>query len=151
MTMTKYETVAEILKRWQTEDISLQDTATSLMDWMREVEQFGKPHFGETASKLKPFRSLLASHFGHEVQMLNDLADHHDANCPEISAIRRQTERDHQQLLNDLDNFVQRLNQLEPPFDSWQSAMREFDLFFDRLEQHEVQESESIKAMMPAL
>lgn len=149
MTTAKRETVSEIFSRWQLEDRSIESVADSLMDWMREVEQRGIPHFGETATKLKPFRDLLASHFDREDGILDELAMNYEDTSPEIAAIRRQTGRDHQHLLHDLDDFIERLNKLEPPFESWQSAMREFDLYFGRLEQHEEQESESLRTMMP--
>ncbi len=150
MTTVKRKTVSEIFTRWQSEDRAIETNANSLMDWMREVEKRGIPHFGETATKLRPFRDLLASHFNCEDGMLAELAIHYEKTSPEIAAIRRQAGRDHQHLLHDLDIFIEQLNRLEPPFESWQSAMREFDLFFGRLEQHEEQESESINTMMPS-
>ena len=140
---------AEIFEQWKQEDRSVEKAADCVMDWMRQVEQFGKPHFGETASKLRPFRELLRKHFDREDRMLDELATYYDEDSAEIAAIRRQSARDHTRLLEDLDDFIQRLNLLNPPFDSWQAAMREFDLFFDRLEQHEDQESESMNALMP--
>jgi hypothetical protein len=151
MTTTNDKKLAEIFSRWRSEDRSLGNARDLLMNWMREVEKLGIPHFGETADKLRPFRDLLTSHFKHEDEMLDELATHYDKASPEIAAIRRQTGRDHQHLLHDLDDFVERLNRLQPPFDSWQIAMREFDLFFSRLEQHEEQESESITTMIPGL
>jgi hypothetical protein len=134
---------------WQAEDRTIETAAGSLLRWMREVEKFGKTRFGETAWKLQPFHDLLVTHFHRESRLLDELEKRHLEISPEVAAVRRQTERDQRHLLHDLEDFMTRLKQLEPPFESWQSAMREIDLFFDRLEQHEEQESNCLKALIP--
>ncbi len=140
---------AQFLKRWFSEDRSLEKAASELQAWMRKVEQRGIPHFGETGTRLQPFRAMLVEHFDDEDKMLDELAKNYSKDSPEIAAMRRQSTRDHNCLLADLDDYCRRLNQLEPPFQSWQAAMEEFDLLICRLELHEDQESESLQAMMP--
>jgi hypothetical protein len=44
---------------------------------------------------------------------------------------------------------MDRLNETVPPFGSWQAAIDEAEMFFDVLEQHEDQESESFEMLMP--
>ena len=62
--------------------------------------------------------------------------------------MRRQATHDHSQLLCQLDDLILNLTALEPPYDSWQSAMAQIDRFVDDLEQHEEQESDSVRTMM---
>ena len=150
MTNQTQTTVAQIFERWKSEDRSLDTTAGDLQSWMRDVEQLGVPRFGETATRLVPFRTLLAKHFDEENEMLDELAKSYSSESPEIAAMRRQATQDHVNLLANLDDFTGRLSDLEPPFQSWQAAMQEFDLLYIQIEQHEDQESENLQAMMPS-
>jgi hypothetical protein len=116
--------------------------------WMREVGQLGVPHFGETATKLGQVRGRLVQHFEREDAIVDELAEQYSPSSPEIPAIRRQSSRDHGELLGRLDELCERLRAPDPPFESWQSAMREVDLFVVALERHEEQESESVETLM---
>ena len=142
--------VKEIYDRWQSEDRQLQSEAEKLQLWMRQVEKHGIPRFGETAFRLGPFRELMTRHFDEEDAMLDELDCLDLPNSSALAAMRRQASRDHTHLVHQLDDFVVRLKQLEPPFSSWQDARTEFDLFFIQVEQHEDQERESLQAIMPS-
>ena len=139
-----------IYQRWQAEDRELEACIDEVRDWMQEVNQLGIPHFGETATRLRPLRARLVSHFAHEDEMVSQLAELYPPSSPEVDAVRRQSHRDHGQLLERLDDLIQRLEQTEPPFDSWQTAIDQVELFVDVLEQHEDQESESFEMLIPA-
>lgn len=149
MNTVEHESVAKIFEQWTTEDALIEDATDALLKWMREVQQQEFPKFRETAAKLTPYRTLLAQHFAREDEMLVELASHYSADSPEIAAIGRQSQHDHDNLLGDLDDFMQRLDHSDPPFATWQLAINEFDQFFCRLEIHEEQESDSMKCLMP--
>ncbi len=147
---TKLEpTMSAIFTRWQSEDRQMEHQAEKLQDWMRDVEPLGIPRFSEMATRLQAFRKLLIQHFDKEDVMLDELRHYYPANSPELAAMHRQASRDHSNLLASLDDFIEHLKQLEPPFTSWQAAMEEIDLFFIQVEQHEEQEADSLRAMMP--
>lgn len=141
--------VADFYKRWKAEDRDLERGIDQIREWMHEVNQLGIPHFGETATRLGPLRARLVAHFEREDTMIVQLAELYPSSSPEIKAVRRQSARDHAQLLARLDDLISRLDQIEPPFASWQVAMNELELFVDLLEQHEERESECIETLMP--
>ena len=116
--------------------------------WMREVGQLGVPHFGETATRLGQVRGRLVQHFEREDAIVDELARQYSPSSPEIAVLRCQSSRDQGELLNRLDELCERLLAPDPPFESWQSAMREVDHFAIALERHEDQESESVERLM---
>jgi hypothetical protein len=141
--------LALFYENWRAEDRQLEVGIDGVRDWMQEVNQLGIPHFGETATRLLPLRQRLVTHFQREDQMIAQLAELYPSSSPEVQAVRRQSSRDHHQLLARLDDLIQRLGQTEPPFASWQAAMDELESFVDLLEQHEEQEADSIERLMP--
>ncbi|MGV3483850.1 MAG: hemerythrin domain-containing protein [Planctomycetaceae bacterium] len=147
MNIAVLKSVPQVLDHWHDEDRSLKAYLTEVRKWMREVEQRGIPHFGETATRLHTLRERLVQHFDHEDKMLHQIADIFLNPTPEIDSVRSQTIYEHQQLLSTLDDLRGRLLQLQPPFASWQAAMKEVDEFFVALEQHELQESESVRSL----
>ena len=141
--------LCQILENWRTDDRELSTCLEEIRDWMSEVNQLGIPHFGETASKLQPLRASLRTHFEREDRMLEKLAEFYPPTSPEVQAFQRQTSIDHHSLLVRLDDLHSRLKEIDPPFDSWTAAMDEVDVFFDAMEQHELQESDRINMLMP--
>ena len=143
------QSLTEIYRNWQEEDRSLENDIDQVRDWMGEVNQLGIPHFGETATRLGPLRRRLVEHFEHEDAMIAELAKSYLPTSPEMNGVREQASRDHQQLLARLDDLIQRLSQSEPPFESWQAATDEVELFVEQLEQHEDHETDMIELLMP--
>ncbi len=140
--------VMQLLDRWQAEDHELEEQIDELRDWMQEVSQLGIPHFGETASRLLPLRKRLAQHFEREQEMIGELVEADSASSPEMDGVRRNSTHDHSQLLSRADDLIARLNQTDPPFDSWQAAMDEVAILAEALEQHEENEMESIRMLL---
>ena len=97
--------ICQIFNDWQVDHQQLADSIDEIRDWMLEVNQLGIPHFGETASRLQPFRARLQSHFDREDRILNKLAEIYSKSTPEIEAFTRQTKSDHQSLMMRLDIF----------------------------------------------
>ena len=79
----------------------------------------------------------------------NLLYEFQDKPSRKIEAIQSQSATEHIQLLDRLDELTRNLNELEPPFDSWQATIDQLEWFVDALECHEEQESASIEALMP--
>lgn len=141
------ENAGEVFTTWQVEDNELAKRLRMIRDWMRQVSQYGAPRFGETATKLSQLRTYLVTHFAHEIELCDRLMALPGKQFPEIDLMREQSVEDHRHLLADLDSLIARLNELDPPFVSWQSAMAEVEAFAATLEQHETQESKSVKAI----
>lgn len=141
-------TTSSLIDRWKDEHRKLDQFVDAITNWMHEVSSLGIPHFGEAGSRLTQLRERLVKHFQVEDQIAVELCEARPT-CPERQAAKRQASRDHGQLLDRVDDLIERLSQLEPPFDSWQQAVYEIGLFIDALEQHEEQESENLQWLSP--
>ncbi|MCA9135985.1 MAG: hemerythrin domain-containing protein [Planctomycetales bacterium] len=141
--------VIHLFEDWKAEDKKLSACIEEIRNWMSEVNQLGIPHFGETASRLQPFRECLGEHFEREDAMLSKLAELYPANSPEVLAFKRQTDADHQTLIVRLDDLHSRLKETDPPFHTWTAAMDEVDVFFESMEQHERSESDRVRMLLP--
>ena len=151
MSSQSKQNFAYVFDSWKDEDRQLEAILDEVRDWMSQVNQLGIPHFGETATRLRPLKQRLFVHFGREIELISKLAMHYRSPSPEIEAVRKQSIMDHDQLMERLDDLIDRLSQLEPPFQSWTEAMDEVGLFLDAIEQHEEHESDSIRMLMPAI
>jgi len=150
MTSKTTLTVHEIFAAWRAEDEQLGREVDSLRQWMRELDQLGKQHFGETATRLRLLRETIVDHFDREEVMMEKLSAHYPPSSPELAAVKKQAKREHQNLLARLDDLVNRLDQVEPPFESWQQAMDEMQELVNLFEHHEANEWESIEMLLPA-
>lgn len=142
------ETLSTIFTDWQNEEEQLEVFIDAVRDWMGEVGQLGIPHFGEAATRLRPLRQRLDIHFEREDSIVQQLGALYESGSPEIDAVRRQSIRDHQKLLDFLDDFIRRLDETDPHFKSWEQAMEQLEMFVSLLEQHEDQESDSIQTLI---
>ena len=149
MNMNVTSEICRIFGDWQVDDQKLAACIDEIRDWMLEVNQLGIPHFGETASRLRPLRESLQSHFEREDQILNKLSELYSPTSPEVEAFARQTKLDHRSLMMRLNDLHSRLKEVDPPFESWTAAMDEVDVFFEAMQQHELQESDRVCMLMP--
>ena len=143
------EGLCQAFQQWKETDQELDQRFESIRDWMIEVGQLGIPRFGETATRLQPLVESLAILFENENTIANQLAKAYPQSLRAISAVKRQCFRDHDQLKRRLDDLISRLQEIEPPFASWNLAYDEVSLFIEALHQHEDQESESLHILMP--
>ena len=111
MTSQTKKTFPDIFHLWQIEDKELEETIDKVRDWMREVAEYGIPHFGEAATRLRPLRERMLVHFAREDDLVRQLADLYPATSPEVDAVRRQAVQDHDQLCQRLDDLLDRLDQ----------------------------------------
>lgn len=148
MSIKSQHTPSELFVEWQTEDRAMDSCIDELQAWMKEVNQLGIPHFGEAADRLTALRNRMIQHFEREDEIVKSLAIHFEESDPSLKALQEVASRDHQKILRRLDGLMQRLSQLEPPFESWVAAMQEIESFVNSLHRHEREESDSFSAML---
>jgi iron-sulfur cluster repair protein YtfE (RIC family) len=149
-THTDSARIAETLShKWREEHTALDAFFDDFRKWAYEVAQRGVPRFGETAGKLKQLRQRLVTHFEREDGLSTQFVALRGGLSPEPEANRRMVTHDHASLLTQLDSLIEKLNELEPPFASWQEAIEQVERFIDVLDQHEEQESDSIAWLLP--
>lgn len=139
----------QLFNKWHEEHHQLEEFISQLRQWAYEIGQMGIPHFGEAAGKLAKLRERLVTHFEQEDEIGNQLSDHQAAPSAEVQATCRAAAHDHANLLRRLDELIARLCQTEPPFDSWEQAIGEVDLFLDAMEEHEEQETANLTWLSP--
>ena len=128
-----------LFDEWHEEHQRLDIFSDQLRKWAYEIAQIGIPHFGETADKLTQLRVRLVEHFAREDQIGRQLANDPEFPSLEVNPTHPQA-ADHADLLQQLDSLTARLNQTEPPFDSWEQAFQEVERLMDAIDQHEARE-----------
>jgi len=147
-TQSKEKTPSDLFADWQTEDQGLESFVSELRDWMNGVNQLGIPQFGEAGDRLRSLRRRLLQHFDREDEIIEGLSDHFDDSSSTVSALRTRYAADHRHIQQRLDDLMERLGELEPPFESWIGAMDEIESFVNGLEQHEREELDNISALL---
>lgn len=142
-------TIESLSFQWRDDHRKLNEFFDEHRRWAYDIGQRGVPHFGETADRLKRLRAQLTEHFARENEICDQLTAIVVSPSPEVDANRRQVEADHANLLARLDTLINKLSELDPPFESWQQAVEQVELFCDALEQHEEQESDCITWLLP--
>ena len=139
-----------LFHNWQTEDRQLDIYIQDLRGWMKEVNQLGIPHFGEAATRLSALRQRLLEHFHSENEIIASLGEHFPDSDASLNQLQSRSAADHQAMMQRIDSLMERLNRLEPPFESWMSAMKEIEAFVTSLNEHEEEETRHITAMLIA-
>jgi len=117
---------------------------SELREWATAVGEHGIPHFGEMGTRMEQLRDRLRDHFAEEEKggYLSPIMEIVPRFAGEIEELGGQ----HGELLLTLDRFIARLHETEPPFASWQQAMREFEKFIGALRRHESRENVIVQA-----
>jgi hypothetical protein len=119
---------------------ALRQTVEELRGWWQEVEQLGKPRFGEMGMRVETLKAKLAAHFkleeagGYLKEPLNA--------APHLAEQAQRLLADHAAVLADLDRLSQRLEASPCEFDCWTAAWHELAAILARLEKHEHEENE---------
>ncbi len=92
----------------------------------------------------------LIQHFGSEDEMILELALIQPIAGAKLDELSQASASDHSELLDRLAQLMERLNQLEPPYDSWQDALAEFEQIVVAIEDHEADESRQVAALIPS-
>jgi hypothetical protein len=109
-----------------------------LQRWIHDVSELGMPHFRELGNRLQCYRDLLAADFAAEEARgrMSGVGKCRPECWEEIDELRHQ----HGQFLDELEVLVVKLCQDEPPYDSWQDAVRHFDELLMEIHRHEGRE-----------
>jgi len=119
---------------------ALRQTVEELRGWWQEVEQLGKPRFGEMGTRVESLRSIVAEHFqleeagGYLKEPLNA--------APHLAEQAQRLKSDHAAVLSELEHLAQRLEASPCEVDCWTAAWHELAAILARLEQHEHEENE---------
>jgi hypothetical protein len=135
--------LAQLVDLWKHEHDDLIKHIHDTTIWLGEVSQLGVPKFGELADRLQGLRSRMIRHFDHENELGEDLQQACD--CVEVTATRRSTSGDHQNLTRRIDELMAKLGEPEPEFESFQQAIDQVSLLVDAFEQHEEQEAQGLQ------
>ncbi|TWU22499.1 hypothetical protein Pla52o_35570 [Novipirellula galeiformis] len=143
------KTVAALFEHWKQEHTNLQQELDAFRDWTCEVASQQAAEFSDAAMRLLQIRDRLVDHFVREDQIGRQLREHYPKGSVEVEASYRQACQDHEELLSELDDLADRLDQVDPPFESWMEAVHEVTLFIDRIEEHEECEAEHVRWLAP--
>jgi hypothetical protein len=133
----------ELMEQWSHAHVDLAHRIEATQRWLAQVRHQHLQGYGELAAQLKGFRQWLLTHFEREQQLGEQLQRVRD--CLEMSTSRRQIASDHQHLTRRIDMLIQRLDELEPPFDSFDQAVEDVGLFIDAFELHEEHETQCLQ------
>lgn len=125
-----------------------QKCAFEIQRWIREVDQFGVPRFGEFGHRLNCYRNLLAGEFANEEYhgQLSDVEQRHPECKPEITELHGQ----HGQFLDQLERFADRLQQDQPAYRCWQDAVAEFEHLISEIARHQGREDQLLESLTPS-
>jgi hypothetical protein len=133
----------ELMGLWNSEHEDLAHRTEATQRWLAQVRQQPAQGYGDLAAQLKGFRRWLLAHFEREQELGEQLQ--RVRNCVEMSTSRQTIISDHQHLASRIDMLVQRLDEQEPPFDSFAQAVEDVGLFIDAFELHEEQETQCLQ------
>jgi iron-sulfur cluster repair protein YtfE (RIC family) len=138
----------QLLEAFAREQGAVHEKIAQWREWCRELCEMGDPRFGEMGTRLEQIRNDLSAHFNHEEQCgcMGEVVAAH----PELAGRVTQIETQHEQLLNDLNEMIARLESEEPAYASWGEARTAFESFLNRLEEHECAESAVLEQWNPA-
>lgn len=133
----------ELVRTWNEEHEDLARHITETTQWLAAVSDLGIPRFGELGERLKQLRERLKRHFALEDRLSQQMQASDD--CVELATSRRRSLGEHEHLLRRIDVLVERLGELDPPFESFQQAIEEVSLLVDAFEQHEEDEAQGLQ------
>jgi hemerythrin len=137
MTKTRPQTLLQMLLD---EHQELCKQIDELRQFWDEVDELGQgPKYEEMGSRVRELRELLAKHFADE-ERGGYLAPALERS-PQFRVQAEQLKRQHQQLFDTLNRYIDRLQTCESTFHCWQEVRTEFEDFLRRLHEHEAAET----------
>jgi hypothetical protein len=119
---------------------ALRQTVEELRGWWHEVEQLGKPRFGEMGMRVQTLKSKVAAHF--ELEEAGGYLQEPLNAAPHLAEQAQRLLTDHQGVLAELDRLSHRLEASPCEFDCWTAAWHELAAILALLEKHEHEENE---------
>ena len=143
--MTSKTIPKELFETILQEHRQLMQQINGLRQFCSEVSELGQgPKFEEMGSRIKAFRQSLAAHFEEE-ERDGYLAPALDV-APRFTQQASELQRQHQQFLEVLDRFIERLQTCDPSIRCWHDARQEFEGFLDQLLEHERAENTIVQS-----
>ena len=138
-----------LFEHWKAEHQVLDRFTSDLSEWIDRQSKLRSSQFRETVEKLTELNEQLRTHFSREQEIGEKMSSVHCDGSPEVEAVQRQTDRDHDNILNRLKHLIDRMQEAETESDAWKKGVYELGLIIDVIEQHEEQESESVNCLLP--
>ena len=142
--MTKNANSSPSLTRLLEEHRELMGRISEIRKWWAELDQFGLPKFGEMGTRVEELKHILVEHFLEEEK--DGYLAEALAVAPQYAGQAEELQKQHGEMLETLNDFSQRLEMSEPPFDSWQKARDEFEEIIASLRRHERAENEIVQS-----
>ena len=143
--MTSKTIPKELFETILQEHRQLMQQINGLRQFWSEVNELGQgPKFEEMGSRIKELRDSLTAHFEDE-ECDGYLAVALDV-APRFTQQASELQRQHQQFLEVLDRFIERLQTCDPSIHCWQDARQEFEDFLDQLREHEQAENTIVQS-----
>jgi hypothetical protein len=114
---------------------ALQRSVQELRLWWREVEELGKPRFGEMGTRIHALRELLSEHFRLEED--GGYLKEPLYAAPHLATQAQTLRAEHSAILDDLERLARRLEAAPCELDCWTAAWHELAAVLARLERHE--------------
>jgi hypothetical protein len=141
LTTATLQTSNAAAKQWHCGHHLVDEAIRRTRRWICEASQNGTPSYRDLASQLRDFSAPLRAHFQQGNELYESLRQ--ELWCVEVESAKRQAAADQHHLLVRLEAFVMRLEEVEPPFASFEHAQNQLEWFFDELDQLEERESDS--------
>lgn len=148
---TSIEFLHVLFQQWREEHQRLDQFIEVLNAWMTQKSLHQSPDFAEAKSHLQNFEHRLREHFAKEHEMGLLLAETRGIATPEIDELRRQADKEHGILTARLHDLIADLSADANPVPTWDSAVYDFGLLLDAIEQHEEQEADRVRWLMPPI
>ncbi len=138
-----------LYQHWKEEHQQLNQSIAELSEWLAVQTKLRTTQFLETVRKLSELNDQLQDHFTREEALSDQICEACCHPSPEAEAVRRQSDRDHNDISNRLKHLIDRMQDASAEQDAWKSSVHELGLILDLIEQHEEQESESVCCLLP--
>ncbi len=142
MTETKKQTLLQSLLD---EHKSITDQINDVKHFWSEVDELGRgPKYEEMGAHVRNLREVLAKHFADEER------DGYMApvlkTAPHFVEQTQKLKQQHQQFLDALDHYIDRLEKCESAYHCWQEVRTEFEEFLTQLHEHEAEETRIVQS-----
>lgn len=138
-----------LFEDWKCEHQALDRHVDDLLEWLADGSCPEDIRCEEASDRLQQLRDRLQRQFDLENGISGLLVKARGSQTQELHAVLDKAEREHQQLMNRLNDLIDRSGNACAGFPSWQEAVYQINLFIDVLEQHEDEEAERVGWLIP--
>ncbi len=140
------EQIVANLGLWISERGQLQVAIRNLRKWVCENQHRDPAPFGELATHLRDFNTLLRGHFTGAAEIFELMRE--KLWCIEVQSAKRAAESDHSHLLGRLAFLTAKIDATQPLFETNDEANDQLEWFFDELDQHEERQADSFEWLL---